>query len=743
VHDYYTTALYNPETEAGSERIQGSRVTPSFFELVNVQPVLGRLPIASDADGSNGDTILISYELWQDKFEANVDAVGLTVFLNDKPHTIIGILPDGFQYPVKQNIWKPYDWRTAKREGQETLTRVQVLATPKPDIAIEKVKAELNNLAGQIHQAHPDSHKKRTRMNFELHSPFGPVFRSTILMLLFGSILVLLTACANISNLLLARVNARQFELGMRKVLGARRREIAIYVVLDAFVISFIGLMFAFIMAAWFTRFIWEELYQNYGAFTPYWWNMDLDGSVFAYGAGVMLLSVFAASLSALVQLMRRFQINVIKDDGRTTSGLNASGTGRFLITCQVFLAAVLLTTAGVYSLWLQDLQDHALPFDPDQVLFNHIFAPTGPFKSAESVDTFFADVERSIRNVEGIKEVAFAFDAMDNDRPKRKVHIEGREFDEETSTEAAATNIVSSGYFQTFQALALEGRFFNDFDDKESLPIAVVDAAFAKHYFPDESPIGKRIRVKSPGNEWEKQNKLREDPWTEWLTIVGVSSQIESLKGYGNAKKGGREWEYHNVYIPMKQWTSRPMYLMVTGEGDVHQYANAVSQAITKVKPTLAPTYRYQSLNAYLDMQNSFFNLVSSLVTIFGLVSLTMAAVGLYGIASFSTQKKTKDFAIRRALGATKQHIIQLVLQSAYWQLAIGLSLGLAASFYLQKIIAVSLKFAETTNVGALAIAHVYLSTSAAICAIMLLSVFIPAWRVANNPPNVALRAG
>ncbi|WP_096087690.1 ABC transporter permease [Agaribacterium haliotis] len=738
-------SVYHPGSNHGVVRYQAGRVSGNFFSMLNVQPLMGRLPVLADAEASAGDMVLIGYKVWQQEFDGSEDVIGETLLLDGTPHQVIGVMPDNFSFPFSQQIWKPYNWRWEK-DGRDNEFKATLLGTLKPGVSKDQARMDLETMASHLREQFPEHNKDLVRLSV---NPYGWLIaneqvRALMFMVLIGSLFVLMIASANVSNLLLARVSKRQFELSMRKVLGASRREISMQVVLDALLIAFFGFVLAFLMASWASRIIWGLLYEQYGEFLPYWWSMDIDIKVFVFGICVVLLAVLVSSLSAIIKISGRYNNDSLKDNSRTSSSLSSSRAGNILMSVQIGLTVILIVTASFFGLTVSDALDRQLPWQPEKILQNMLYVThEAGYDSEASVQTFYDSVEREVAAIPGIRHVAYAYTA-NLAANLRSVEIEGQTTLSKEDLVSVNSNIVSEQYFELHGKSPVQGRFFLKTDDADSRPVVVINQNFANEFFPGQNPIGKRLRLMQPGNTWEPQNRDKDD-WTPWMTVVGVTPALISTKGYENARASGTTGPYLSVYLNNRQWISRVMNVLVTADGRIENYAQDVSQAIASQSTKMAPLGKYQTIAGLIEQNDMFARLIMNFIISFAVVALLMAAAGLYGIASFTAQQRQREYGIHMALGANKNNVVMLVLKTVRWQLGIGLFFGLLISDVLGRVMEQALGSGPNgiVNSGFEVNAYlVYAGTLVLVTLVLGLALLVPALRTASIKPNIALRA-
>ncbi|EWH11971.1 permease [Catenovulum agarivorans DS-2] len=746
--EYLTTykfvkqAFFVDGDNAEVSSVLGAWVHDNFFELFNVKPILGRLPTPDDALASTPATIVINEELWHDKFNSDPQVIGKTVLLNGKQAIVIGVLPAAFKFPGNQLFWEPYHWQSQKQYGRKKGALKQwVAGVLKPNVSMVQAELELVNLVETIKTFYPKDSKWLTHIRLEEYGSGdnqSESFKAILYALIIGSFIVLIVACANVSNLLLAKSSKRQFELAMRHVLGASRLEIALQVLLDALLIAFFATLFALLLASWSCRGIWH-LFETHYTNMPYWWNMDIDGKVLLFALFMLLFTLVASAISPILKTTRRYNAEMLKDNARTTSNLAVGQTGKWLVGVQITLTTALLCCAGTFVITLQEQLDRQLKYDPASILVNRYFATSREFVSNEAVVKFYQTMKQKLALLPGVEDVVFSSGFTDYKTDSRTIEIESKPQNKEDKPIVVPTEIVTLDYFDFFEQPQLQGRFFSNIDTEQAAHVTVVNQSFVEAYFPNENPIGKRIRIKGPGEAWEEQNKRRETPWTQWLTIIGVTPNINSEKNLNEAKKLGDFNRYIRVYIPHTQWPARNMYLMLRGQGEVKHYAKHVAKTFADTSKSTASYSAYRTLQDLFDARDIFSKLISQFVTGFAIFTLLMATIGLYGLAALTTEQQSREFGIRRALGAKRRNIITLVSKTMRLQVAIGLILGVSIGFALTNILLSSVGLSNSEIFSELW--FVFPVAACIVLLVLISAIFPPSWRAANLSPNQTLR--
>lgn len=725
-------SFYTEQTDAYAERHIQARVSPEFFDLIQKRPILGRTLTEADAIPGTGSTALISYELWQEQFAKSADVIGSSVQLNGNPHTIVGVMPKEFQFPFSTKIWVANDWSNTDTRPRERVPRLAVIGTLKKGINTRKATSELNTIAAQLATTFPETNQDFLRLDIK---PFNEDYigdnqRTILLFLLLSSLLVLLISSANVSNLMLARVAQRQHELALRRTLGAEKLQIIFHVLLEGGLLVCCGLILGLLLSTWIRELIWNT-FENNMLFIPYWWHIDLDWKVYSFAIGLMIVSVVGSSLFPAIRALALQANDILKDDARTGSNLYIGKLSKFLVGIQITFSTVLLITSATMIILTDYIANRELPYDADQILSTRYQAnASAGLRSNNSVWSLYENLGQQIRALPGVEGVGFSFNTPAFNPGLRDFILEGEEPDQEEPKQTAA-NIVTPGYFAAMDLKPIGGRLLGTTDIESSQPVCVVNQNFVTAYFKNENPVGKRIRINSPGFSGEVQNADRDDLWTDWMTIVGVVPNV-----YPEPLLNETIEQFAEVYLPHKQRLSRGMTLLVRSKGDVHRWITPIREISAKEAPLLPPMFGMYTLKNRIDRNNIQLHVTSNIILSFGVASLLMAAIGLYALISFTTLQKRREFGIRTALGAQVEAILGNVFRQIAIQMPVGIVLGLAISIFTISLLKQSFNL-PSIPYGFLA----YFVGVTLVVSTSCIAVFIPAFKASRINPSEALR--
>ena len=729
-------AVNNPEGEAYTTRYSRSFVSENFFQVIQVKPILGRLPTAEDASPDTPSVVAISATVWQEQFGGSPDVIGSSVLLNGMPHIIVAVMPTAFQFPAMEQMWVPTTWAEMDSRQRGAMPRLEVFGILKEGVTVREAHTDLQRIAVQLERDFPATNKNHLLLELKPYNQeFTEIRQQDILhILLTCSLLVLLIACANVSNLVLVRISKRQHELGVRKSLGASRKQLMKIVLLDGLLLAGGGLIFGLLFAFWISRFIWHLMEQTY-PFLPYWWNMDLDLGVILFAATLMVVCVILSSLVPAIRATSKQAIDTLKDDTRTSSNLFIGRLAKLLIAVQVTFSTVLLITAISMVLSNNFLNNRKLPYDPENILTTRLqLSLSAGFNNIESVHQFYDNLSEKLTNVRDVERVGFSYNYAGYFPSLRPLEIENNILDREQDRRRISTNIVTKGYFSVYDLQPLSGRLFIETDVESAQHVAIVNRHFVNLFFPDENPIGQRIRVNNPGTASEVQNRSRSSTWTNWMTIVGVVPNVQP-----EPLPGENFEHYAEIYIPTKQRPSRGLNLLLRSSVNPLSLVEDVRRIIRQEAPLLAPQTDFETIRNVIDRSTGSINITSNIITAFGIAALVMASIGLYALLSFTTVQRQREFGIRVALGASTKKITVLVGRQVFVQVMLGLILGCSIGYFLSGTL--QQVFGNTT--ANLPVKTQAFSFSVALILIpSLIAILVPSVRTAKKAPSVSLRS-
>ncbi|HEV2835018.1 MAG TPA: ABC transporter permease [Pyrinomonadaceae bacterium] len=702
-------------TEGGDpERVIGAAVSADYFNVLGVKPEMGRVFTPEEDKPGAAGVVLLSHSLWQRRYGGDKNIIGREIELGGKT-TVIGIMPAGFEYPIsdeQQDFWEPIfsaAFMTKEMREERANRFLSAIARLKPGATVEQARADLDLLSRQVEQQSPVSNTNVLFNVTSMHEDLTRDYRPALLVMLGAVGLVLLIACANVANLLLARAAARQKEVAIRMALGASRGRIAAQLLTESLLLSLAGGAIGLLLASWGT-----DLLVAYGpANVPRLRDVSFDRYVLFFTLGIATLTGIVFGLAPALHASKPDPGNMLKDSGRGVShGRNRMRSA--LIVSEVALSLMLLAGAGllINSFW-RLLQTDA-GFDPRSVLAVDIPLNRTTYTKPEQRSAAFQQLLQRMKALPGVRDVSVVSNVPMTDMDiELSFQVEGRAPYKPGEEAVADYTVAGSDYFRTMNITLLRGRTFTDYDTTNSPQVLVVSNAFAKFYFPNEDPIGRRI-IFDGEDETPRE-------------IIGVVNDI---------RRNGLDVDVQpEMYVSHLQNPERRLNLMIRTEArDASQLIPAVRAEVKAFDPKQI-IWRTQTLEDLLgtSVAPRRFNML--LLGIFAAVALVLAAVGLYGVMSYSVSWRTHEIGIRMALGAKRADVLRLVVRQGMTLTLIGLGLGLIGALALSRVLIGLLYGVSPTD------PLTFAGVSIVLLAVALFACLIPARRATHVDPIVALR--
>jgi predicted permease len=727
-HSFESVALYSSGsftlTGAGAAvHVNSDNVSAGLFQMLGVQPVLGRSFLPSEDDPGHHVAILAN-EFWRGFFHSDPNVVGRSVNLNGRSFTIVGVMPAGFQFPIREtprDVWVTFSlWAESDNPKDPPLVSQrgahsgQTIARLRPGVTLAQANVDLASIARQLSAEFPKQ-SLHTGMAASREIDYLLGKTKTPLLVLFGAVgLVLLIACANVANLLLARSSARSAEIAIRAALGASRARIVRQLVTEALVLSLSGALMGVGIAIWAL----SAIVRFYPANLPRAEQVGIDLPVLlftmALGIGTGLLFGLApamkASVANLTEAMR---------EGRTMTAAGAQTHWRSaLVVCEVAMGVMLLIGAGLLLRSLNRLTHADLGFNPEHVLTaNFDLSDTGydPDKKVQ----FISELMERTRALPGVVHAAAALPMPLDRQDGWSVAFNFPDHPVPESSEPEAQfYIVQPGFFETMQMSLVRGRTFDKRDQRNSDPVVVVTASFASKFFPNEDPIGKHVIVGAGDSAARKKFRNRE--------IIGVVGDVRN--------SDIAQAPIPTYYMPMPQLMWGTPTLIVRTAGDPTAITGALRKTLADMDPE-APLYEPRTLVELLALDLGRARFQAILLAIFALVALVLTAVGLYGVMAYSVAQRTHEIGVRMALGASRNDVLAMVLRRGVVLTVAGIAAGIVGALALAKVIESLLYQVPPRDPATYVVVVLTLGTVA------LLASFLPAMRATKVDPMVALR--
>ena len=696
------------------ERFEGAWVTANAFDLLQVQPVLGRAFREGDDGPGAPLTVLVAHDVWETRYDSDPDVVGRTVKVNGEQGTIIGVMPAGFFFPTTERIWAPRrDVRGEVQRGEGPT--LQIFGRLRDGITEDQAQLDMSLIAQRLAAAYPESNEGvGVTFNTFVDLSIGPEAFPVLVAMQIATIFVLLIACANVANLLLARATLRTKEAAIRTAVGASRLRVALPFLSEAGLMALAGAALG-VGIAYFSVDIVERITAGVGR--PPFMILALDLPILGFVVAIALLTALVSGAAPAFQVSRADANAILKDQGRGSSSFRANKLSKVLVISEIALSCVLLVGAGLMTKSITNLRTHDFAFATDDIFTARIGIFEEDFPTNDDRQAFYRDLRESLANLPRVRTVALT-DAVPGSRAVgSRFGIEGESYLTDQDYPIARRAVATPGLFDAFDVEISQGRDFNVGDAADALSVVIVNQGFAEHFFAGDNPIGRRMRMGT-------SQSLR-----EWRTIVGVVPNLR-MEGFQSSTD-----DPSGFYLPLAQADRNFMSIAIeVASGDPLTLAPAVREAVRAIHPD-TPIYRVWDMPEVLRQQTWFYDLFGGLFIAFGVAALFLASVGLYGVIAFSVSRRVQEMGIRMALGADAGRVIRLVVREGTIQIVVGLVIGLGLALATSSVLATMSFGVEPRD------PVVFGMIIGVIVLVGLVASYIPARRATRTEPVEALR--
>ncbi len=714
----YGGATFNIGGKEQPEAIQAAAVAAGFFSILRVHPVLGRAFSPEEDRPGQGQVVVLGNTFWRDHFGADPGVIGRNIILNGEPYNVIGIMPPKFKFPDFAQIWVPLAWTNEKRAVRGN-HNYMVIGRLKSGVEIRAAQAELSAISSRLEQLYPEDDKGWGATLLPLREQIVGDVRPALLVLLGAVAFVLLIACANVTNLVLAKTLARRKEIAIRTALGASRVAVLRQVLVETVMLSLAGGALGLSLA----RFGMTLIVKFLGDRLPRSTEITLDAQVLAFTVFVALLAGILAGLLPAVRFTRTDVSEALKQgQGRGSSDSGGSKTRGVLVVSEVALSLVLLIGAGLMLRTLWQLGRVPPGFDPNNVLTMAIPVPATKFPAPAAQISFFERVLERVRVTPGVESAGVIDDLpLDNGGSHQPIAIEGRPVVPMADQPEVDVRLVSPGYMRALRIPLIRGRDLSDADVAGRSAVVLISASMVNRFWPNEDPLGKHLTL-----------TFFPDAAREVVGIVG-DVKLDSLD---------ETRPVTTVYLPLDQisappseaWRSFGMSLAVRTNADPLSLVSAVTSAVHQVDPEAAVVdvnTMEGLISASLSPQR--FNML--LLGAFAGLALVLAAVGIYSVLSYTVRRRVREIGIRMALGATHGDVLSMVVADGMKPILVGVGIGLTAALALGRVVSSLIFGVRATDPLTFAL------VGALLVAVGLLATVIPAYRATRVEPVRTLR--
>ncbi|HKO62398.1 MAG TPA: ABC transporter permease [Pyrinomonadaceae bacterium] len=701
-----------------AERVDLAMTSANFFSVFGQQPLHGRFFIPADEQAGHEPIVVLSHELWQRRFGADPSVVGKQITLDGSSYTVIGIAPGGFTYPDKTSVWIP-PFRlapTINANMDPTQVRgfgmLQAVGLLRPGVSFEQAVGEMETIISRLRQQYPDTNNRRFNRVVSLHTFLVGDTRGMIALLFGAVIFVLLIACANVANLLLASAANRQKEIAIRSALGASRFRVVQQLLTESLILAVLGGGIGFLLATWGVVFMTRLLPKDF----PRLAEINLDWKVLAFSMFASVLTGILFGLAPALQISKTDVQDSLKETGRGSAGSRRQNRLRkLLIVGEVALSVVLLVGAGLLFRSFLQLQSVDTGFNSQQVLTLRL-SPAGS-RYARDADyiSFYNEVMARVSSLPGVVSVGLINTLPLQKGPTRGFQIEGHAPLTPDKWPGGNYRSVSPDYFQAMNVPIVKGRAFDERDVEGSPLVVIINEAMARRDFQNENPVGRRITL---GQDAERR--------PVWWEIIGVAGDVRSIQLRDEAAP--------EFYLTANQDTFTNMSLVVRTSVEPASIAAAVRKVTADVDKAAAVS-EVSTMDHLVEqaVTQPRFNLF--LLGLFSVIALLLSAAGIYGVTAFSVAQRTHEFGIRMALGAQVGDVMRMILKQGMVLILAGIGIGLLAAFALTRLLRTLLYGVSVTDPLTFAAISLLLGLVA------LVACYIPARRATKVDPLIALR--
>jgi putative ABC transport system permease protein len=689
--------------------VRGTRISQGLFETLRVSPQLGRTFTASEDRPEEDAVIILGHDLWQRSFGGDPKVIGQKIMISNRPRTVVGVMPPGFKFPEVSELWVPLALTT--KLFTRTDHGLSAIARLRDGVSLTQAQAEMNNIAANVEAQNPITNEGLGIIITSMHKNLSGDYREGLLILLSVVGCVLLVACVNVANLMLARASARHKEWALRAALGASRWRIMRQLLVESLLLAAVGGALGLAFSVWALNLLLKAIPIK----LPFWMNFGLDLRVLGFTAAVTLLTGLVFGAAPALQTSRVDLNETLKEGGRGTL-TSARGYSRsLLVVTEIALSLVLLVGAGLMVQSFLRLRGVNVGVDPKGLLTVGVNLPRAKYVEPEQNVAFFKQLVERVGALPGV-EAASATTCLplSGDNWGRSVTVEGHPILPVGQAPMIQHTVVTPGYFRTMRITILAGRDFTDADASGAPKVTIIDEGLAREYWPNESAIGKRVRFGPPEDN---------EPWHE---VIGVVNAVRHERMQEDTRK--------SVYLPHRQIPVNALSLVARTSSDPRNWVAAVRREVAQLDRDLP----FRDVATMEDvMAESIWQprLYAMLFAVFAGGALVLAVIGIYGVMAYLVITRTHEIGVRMALGATARDVFKLIVGRGMKLTAIGVLLGVGAAFALTRLLRGLLFNISATDPVTFILIPLLLAVAA------FLACYIPARRATKVDPLVALR--
>jgi len=728
---YLSGSTINVTYKNNPQRYTGAYITEDLFKIIGVSPIMGRDFTADDNKPGAEKVAILSHEIWKRDFNGDPNIVGQSVRINGKAATIIGVMPPNFKFPFSEQLWVPlYNEFPPVPRGQLVIgannAAPAVMGRLKPGVSIDQVNAEFVGLARRLAQDNPKTNSTLTSVSVQplLKAMTGPQLRQQVWGMLAAVILVLLIACVNVMNMQFGRAALRAKEMAIRGALGATRWRIVRQMLTESFLVATFGAVAGVMLAYWAIDMLIRA--TNSLPFPPpYWIQYRIDGPVLFFTVAITLVATIVSGLVPALVSSKGSAAEIMKEGGRGNSSRLVNIITRVLVVGQIALTAALLIAATLQIKSIRNQVTLNYGYDDSAIYAARMALMEGAYPTQDARRGFFVRAVRALRANPQFESAAMSDRFRMTFAGQGQYEVDGQNYTTDRDRPRGNFESVSDNYFVTLGLKILEGRDFTIDDSDAKQPVAIVNTSFARKYYGNENPVGRRIRIYNPGQP------------QPWRTIVGVVPDTLMQGPFD------QQTDSAGFYMPLLGAEPATQFCTIIVRPRPGQRADTLGSALSRAVAQLDSNLPTYFAGTPVQFHNEILGgnrIIATLFGIFGAVAFVLSAVGLYGVMSFSVTQRTQEFGIRMALGADAARIFRMVMTQGAWQLGIGLILGAGGAALLLGVLAAAALQNILFKVNTLD-PFIYFAVAGMLALVAAASCFVPARRATQVDPMVALR--
>ena len=692
------------------ERVQGYRVSAGYFDALGVRPALGRTFGRDDETFGRHRVVVLSDTLWKRRFDGDPGIVGRRITLDGEPYDVIGIAPPRFSFPDGASLWAPlsFDSATAPRRDNRFLTVVGRLA---PGRTFEEAASQMSGIAARLAQAYPDANRDHGVRTYTLAQGMMDVGLGPILSMWQASaFIVLLIACANIANLLLARSAERRRDVALRLALGASRARIVRELLIESIVLALVSVPPA-LGVAWGGLYLMRiAMPANIIRFVPGWDTLGPDLRLLGFTLGLGVVTAVIFGMLPALQASRARVSDALKEGGRSSTGRQF--LRRAIVVAEIAIALPLLVAAGLGVIGTNRYLNGSQGYDPDGLLTMKLVLPARTYEDEGARRRFVDQSMDALAATPGVTRVA----AINNgpasgSNSSRVFEIEGHPFADPLNPPSVDNRVATPGYFDTMRIPVVQGRRFTNADRDGAAAVAIVSESMARQYWPGGDPVGRRVRLRDQ----------------QWITVVGICGDV--IQDWFSSRN------VPTIYRPIAQVPVAGFSVMVRTSGDPLTVAASVRRTLLQVDPN-QPVFELMTMRRQLHERTIGLQYLAAIMATFAVLALVLAAVGLYAVIAYLVAQRRQEIGLRIALGASSADVLRLTVGQAFRLTMAGTAIGLVLSVALARLMETALLGIATSGVG------VFAAFAGLLVAVALLAGYLPARRATSIDPMITLRS-